>query len=749
MAKKLIVTIIAVLGIIAMVLPGCGTTGLVGEPVSINILIRNNDLRLEIGDYVGNQLEDLGFTVTRQYGTGGQLSPIWTGDPDLGLWNVYTAAWLSTAVSRDEGSNFGQFYTPLWAEMGPLWAAYTPTEEFLAAATKLWWNDFSTMAERKTLFESALPMSMEDSARVFLDDRAAFYPLREEVAVASDAYGGIAGCYLWGHTVHFRNGAGTPLLPAWDGGSATLTLKVALEDLLIQPWNPIAGTNWVFDQFPIRATGDMGVEFDSRDGLAWPHVIEKADVIVKAGLPIAISSGAGAWLNLTTSPNEIPVPTTAWADWDAVTQEWITAAPGTTALTKTVVYYPTGTLGRPLHDGSTLDEADFLLYAILPFDRANPDSDIYDPSFVAQFEAFMQHFKGLEFDFNVPGYDLVVTTYDNLWYMDAELIARANSWFPAGSYGPWVWHNLALGMLAETDLQLAFSQEKATEETIEWLSFISGPSLSILAGHLTDVLTSGNPDYAFIPYKNVIGDYITQAEALARYTNLKNWYTAEGHFWVASGPYYLDVVDTTGEVVELAAFEDYPDDGDMWFFLMDPEPVSPPAHNGAWVDRVTLEIEDGEAAISRLQSGDLDVYADGLSDADLFDTVQADPDLHYYLAAGLFDELTFNPVGPFFPGTGELNPFALPAIREAMNWAIDRSYIVGSIYGGMGYERYTCVGTQTGDYINRYPALLAATEANYAYDFDKADAAIEAAMLTIPGVTREGDGKYYYTEPAA
>jgi hypothetical protein len=84
-----------------------------------------------------------------------------------------------------------------------------------------------------------------------------------------------------------------------------------------------------------------------------------------------------------------------------------------------------------------------------------------------------------------------------------------------------------------------------------------------------------------------------------------------------------------------------------------------------------------------------------------------------------------------------------------MNWAIDRDYIVGNIYGGMAYARYTCVGTKTGDYINRYPALLAATEDEYQYDFDKADEAIEAAMLAIPGVTREGDGKYYYTEPAA
>lgn len=751
MTRKFLLCFVAILVTLGLVVTGCGGGG-GPQPVTIKMLIRNNDQRLDIGDYVGNQLEDLGFTVTRQYGTGSTLGPIWQGDPDLGLWNVYTAAWISTAVSRDEGSNFAFFYTPLGGG-GPLWDAYTPTEEFLDVATPLWWNSFSTMGERQTLFEDAVPMSMEDSTRVFLDDRTSFTPVRANVAVASDAYGGIEGSWLWGSTIHFNDGAGTPLKPVWDGGvNGTLTMRVALEDLLVQPWNGVAGSNWAFDQFPIRATCDNGFEYDTRDGLAWPGVAEKAEVVVKAGLPVGQAGTSTGWLTLTTSPGLIPVPTTAWADWDAVGQNWTTAGPGITAKTKTVVYYPTGTFGRPLHDGSTLSAGDFMLYAILAFDRAKTDSDIYDPNYVATFNAFMEHFKGVEFDFDEVGYDLVVTTYDDLVYMDAELIARGNSWFPTGpmvggnNLGPWIWHNLALGILAEQDGELAFSQSKATSEGVEWLSFISGPSLAVLAGHLTDVQNSGDPDYRFIPYEGILSSYIDNAEIDARYSNLQSFYDTNTNFWVASGPFYLSKVDTTAKKLELDAFQAYPEDGSKWFFLLDPAPVTPPAHDGAWCDKVTLEIETHENAVSRLQSNDLDVYAAGLADADLFDTVKADPNLSYYLSAGLFDELTFNPSGPFFPDTGKLNPFAIPAVREAMNWAVDRSYIVGEIYGGMAYERYTCVGTQTGDYINRYPTLFAATEADYAYNFAAADAAIETAMLAINGTTRV-DGKYYYEAP--
>jgi len=744
--------IVAALMILPVVLSGCGTTGLVGEPVTIHMLIRNNDQRLEIGDYVGNQLEDLGFTVTRQYGTGSTLGPIWQGDPTTGVWNVYTAAWINTAVPRDEGSNFAFFFTPIGDPSSPLWAAYTLTAEYLDVATALWNNSFATMAERKTLFEQAVPMSLQNSARVFLDDRASFTPIRKDLSAAADAYGGIEGSMLWGPTIHYEDASGTPLLPAWDGGAAPLTVKVALEDLLVQPWNGVGGTNWAFDQFAIRSTCEQGFEYDTRDGLVWPGVAQKAELTVLTGLPVSQTSSSSPWLTLGTSPSLIPVPTTAWADWDAAAQQWVTVAPGTTAKTKTVVYYPTGTFGRPMHDGSTLSAGDFMLYAIMEFDRAKSDSAIYDAATVPQFGAFMEHFKGVEFNFTTPGYDLVVTTYDDLVQLDAELVVRGNSWFPTGpviggnNLGPWIWHNLALGILAERDLKLAFSQSKSEEKTIEWLNFISGPSLDVLSDYLTDVLTSGNPDYAYIPYKSFLGTYITQAEALQRYQNLKAFYNANGHFWVATGALYLTAVDTTGKKLELSAFQNYQVDGSKWFFLMGKS--AGPAHNGAWVDKVTVEIEaTHEAGITRLQNGDLDVYAAGLADADLFEVVKADSDLHYYLSAGLFDELTFNPSGPFFPGSGKLNPFALAAVREALNWAVDRDYIVGEIYGGMAYARYTCVGTKTGDYINRYPALLAAAEADYAYDFDKADEAIEAAMLTITGVTREADGKYYYTAP--
>ena len=754
MAKKLIVTIAALIGVIAMVLAGCGGEP-TGSPVEITFLIRTEDERQDMGDYMSDQLEDLGFEVTRQYGVSGDLSPIWRGDPALGLWNAYTGGWVSTSVSRDDGGNFGAFYTPLWSAMGPLWQAYTPEETFYEAAEALWYNDFASMEEREDLFEICLPASMEDSVRVWLVDRAGFSPLRTDVHLAADTAGGIYASWMWGPTIHLRDGSGVPQVPTGNS-----TVRMSTVDLFIDPWNPVSGSNWAYDHFPQNAMTDLGAAIDVRDGLRWPYRIDHAEVTVLEGLPIGLNPGHESWLTLNTVSEEIAVPGTAWADWDTDTDSWIDAATrfggNETSLVKTVVYYDDTLFDIQYHDGSYMSEGDFLLRAIMEFDRAKPNSDIYDAAYVTEFNAFMTHFKGVEFDFTQPGYDLVVTTYDDTWVMDAELIITGAglgfpsgvTWYPVSPYGQYGWHSVALGYLADRDLEVAFSDNKATTEEIDWMSFIAGPSLTFLADHLTDVQNVADPDYRFLPYSTVLGAYVDNTEIDTRYSNLAAFYAAEGHFYAGTGPYVLTGVDTTAEIIELSRWASFDEPGNKFFFLMDPEPTTPPAHTGGWVDTITIAVDTDAQAIGKLSADQLDVFAFAIVDADLLATVQADSNLWYYQSIGSFNEATLNPVGPFFPGTGDLNPFALPAVREALNWAFDRSYIVGTIMGGLGFERFTCLDTTGGDAVNRYPAMIAAIETEYAYDFDAADAAIEAAMLTIEGVTRdEATGQYLYLAP--
>ena len=171
------------------------------EPVEVIFLIRTEDERKEIGDYVSTMLEDLGFDVNRDYKTASEASPIWIGtDPNEGQFHIYTGGWITTAISRDQAGNFDFFYTNRGLPF-PLWQAYTPSEQFDAMSEKLDLRDFKTMDERRDLFADVLALSMQDSVRVWLVNQLGFTAYRNDISVSTDLAGGLNGARLLPYTL--------------------------------------------------------------------------------------------------------------------------------------------------------------------------------------------------------------------------------------------------------------------------------------------------------------------------------------------------------------------------------------------------------------------------------------------------------------------------------------------------------------------------------------------------------------------
>lgn len=145
------------------------------EPVELIFLIRIEDERMQIGDYVSDLLKEIGFLVDRQYKTSEESHPLWLfGDPQDGLWHLYTGQWLTTGEGESE--NFQFFYTPdskivdMLGEPSPLWQAYEPTPEFWALANKLADPDYPWTPEDDVIgsYIQALEWALEDSVRIFL-----------------------------------------------------------------------------------------------------------------------------------------------------------------------------------------------------------------------------------------------------------------------------------------------------------------------------------------------------------------------------------------------------------------------------------------------------------------------------------------------------------------------------------------------------------------------------------------------------
>ena len=101
---------------------------------------------------------------------------------------------------------------------------------------------------------------------------------------------------------------------------------------------------------------------------------------------------------------------------------------------------------------------------------------------------------------------------------------------------------------------------------------------------------------------------------------------------------------------------------------------SPPAKETLAEEVVFFEEPNRSKAYEMLASGQMHIYAYGLSDPDLKKHIETSQDITYTLSYGNTWELTINPSGPVWQN-GKLNPFAVAPIREALNWLIDRNYI--------------------------------------------------------------------------
>lgn len=518
-----------------------------GEPVELIVLIRPEDERRDIGDYLSSLLEDIGFEVNRMYRNAGDASPLWfSADPTQGLMHVYTGGWITTAVARDQGDNFAYFYTDLGLAT-PLWEAYVNDPEFYELADRLDRQDFTTMEERGEMFERALELALEDSIRVWLIDQLSFTPQRAGVQVGADMAGAVAGSRLWPTTLRHADRV---------GGDIT----IGMPSLLTEPWNPIGGTNWIYDAMLYRAVGEPGAIPDPYTGLAHPNRFERAEVFLVEGLPVGKTLD---WIDITFVP-EIQVPGDAWIDWDPVEQRFITVAEkhpeGLTALRKSVVYYPENLSDVTWHDGSPVTVGDFVLGMILGHDRFKEESAVFDQSGVAAYQASMVAFKGQRIVSTDP---LIIEAYGDSYALDAE--NNVSTFWPMYSFGPGAWHNLAVALLSEANQDTAFTSAKANTLDVDWLSMIAGPSLAALDKHMADA-KDGN----YIPYANTLGQFVSEAEARERYANLQSFVDKYGHYFIGTGVLMLESVHPVEGSAVLARYDKHIDRADRWAVFAEP-----------------------------------------------------------------------------------------------------------------------------------------------------------------------------------
>lgn len=512
-----------------------------GEPVEIIVLIRTEDRRREVGDYVANLLEKVGFKVDRQYKNAQEASRLWIqAAPGEGKWHVYTGGWISTFINRDEAGNFSSYYTKR-GRPDPLWQAYDPSKEFDDLADRLQRRDYKTWDERQKMMARAMELALAESFRVWLVDQLSVWPRSRKVELAADLAGGVSGSSLWPYTLRYTDR---------EGG----TIVLANKSLLTGPWNPVVGSNWIYDTMVQRATGDPALLPDPFTGLYLPQRIESATVTVLEGTPVIRSLD---WVKLNTAES-IEVPKEAWIDWDPKEGRFITVGEkypdGLKARVRVRVEYSRALFKIRWHDGSKMSLADLVVNMALPFARATEGSPLFDEGEVPSFQTFLRHFRG----WNIVQKDpLIVETYSDQIFPDAEVIVANLAPGFGGGFGPW--HTLAPGIYAETEHRLAFSSHKADRLKVPWANYVAGETLKTLEEYLERARKE-----KYVPLANALKPFVNEGEVERRYGALAEWYKKRNHFWVGNGPFFLASVHPTEKNVVIERNPEFPDPADKW-----------------------------------------------------------------------------------------------------------------------------------------------------------------------------------------
>ncbi len=147
----------------------------------------------------------------------------------------------------------------------------------------------------------------------------------------------------------------------------------------------------------------------------------------------------------------------------------------------------------------------------------------------------------------------------------------------------------------------------------------------------------------------------------------------------------------------------------------------PPHTNpGPAVDRIIVRSFDLDIAPAALEAGDMDYYLFAIraeAAAEL-----RDKGFEIYSApAGLVDII----VNPAPAPEGELNPFSIPEVRFALNYIVDRDFVVNEIYKGAAAPMITFLSSFDYDYVTIFD-IIARYE--FTYDIDYAKSLVEEAM---------------------
>ena len=500
------------------------------KPIKIKVLIRSDDLQRKVlGELVSSELEQLGFTIIKDYSDLNKAVTLTQGsDPQKFLWHVYTEAFAgSTSFIKYNDAVLAQMYSPWYANMpgnqNPgFWQYQNSTLDKITQ--KLVFSNFSSENERNTLLNEATRMGIEESVRIFLVKNIDPYAVSSSVTgLVNDFGAGITSKYSLLNAKSERNNS----------------LKVGVKQIYQGAWNTIGGFS---DAYSINIYSNIA----DNPTLRHPFTGE----VISMRNQILNSTMNGPDERIPIRPDTII--------WNS-TLGWVPVEKNSTSLSK-VTYK---ILYSNWHNGIPMDKSDLLysLYFMYEWGTNSGDTDpTFDPEYTSRMELGLPYFKGIRF---ISENDDIVESYLDQWHYDNKEIAAS-----AGVWAQEPWEITAATERLVLSNALSFSKSQSTTKNAEWLSLIIPAHANLIKNEL---LKMKNENFIPTPLKGIVN----LEEAKKRYEASINWIEKHNHAIISNGAFYLDKYNPSGRTIDIKVFNDssYPFQSNYWSNFENPKTI--------------------------------------------------------------------------------------------------------------------------------------------------------------------------------
>jgi len=623
-----------------------------GKPVNIRILIRIEDERKEIGDYVADLLEEANFTVDRVYIDRTKVVPlVYMADPYQLGYQIYTEGWVATGATKWVEGDLLFFYgwkswsMPGWGNPESLYVYNNTT--VMDKALAFYVSPPSNETEYWETAREVAKLGIQESVRVFLALLYYYFPINKNTVVnyTADSQAGIWSPWFI-YTVQ----------TAKDHKELKIAEFSSAGGLFMDVWNPVGGLSDIYGHMVWLAT-------------VYPGTITHYETGDYA--PFAF--------NYTVTRGEeelLSVPTDALL-YNSSTDTWEHVKSGTKALVKVVYTFPNGTYYW--HTGKEVNVTDIIYNIAFLTEWAHDDSTetttdkYYDPRIEGGVGPILDTVAGFQFFLD----NNTVVVYGNYTFTSDNVIAN---WFDFWPSVPW-------------ELLYVMSELVANNAKYGWYNEENVFGLDLLnATHVSDLksIAEDSKNDKVVP-KPLEYFGVTQDEAVDRFTGLLDFINDKEHASVGNGPYVVEEYSFQpgAEYMKLKRYEKYPVET---------------SDEGASPETITVTVYTDETlGIQAVSKGDVDVFWWAVS----ADKLEGYGNIEKVKTTSTFYSLFINPAydtaladewnEPYVPivkkRTGGLlfNPFAIREIRFALNYLISRDHIVSTILGGNGEAMYSPV----------------------------------------------------------